>query len=554
MMGIQDGNNIGWRYVFICGLHRSGTSLLGRNIARMENCTGFKDTGVIEDEGQFLQDVYPTGKVYGGAGKFGFDSRAHLTEASELITPENAVRLRQSWERHWDQSKAIRVEKTPGNLLKTRFLQAVFPNCYFVVVRRHPVPVSMANQRWKVSLAPLHNLFEHWLHCHMVFDEDRKHLKHVYELSYEDYVRDPDKYHEEIAAFIGTRVLENPLEQVTGAYNQKYFNRWSDLLNHSLFKRYYRYVAVKYEPRFTKYGYSLANGLDIDDEALLHNNRIASIIGPLYFLEADALAFSCRFGVRAKWYIKQGFKALLPEFVLNRIRQARQKSAPNRAGVSLTSLQKKAQLLSREMFVGGPVDDFEAVGRLQLTTLLREGLYPDSKVLDIGCGCLRGGYWLIHFLNPDCYYGIEPNKMMLDRGVSCLLEDGLVGAKRPRFDNNAEFDSSVFGVVFNFFVARSIWTHASKRQIQQMLDSFVRDTTPSASFLTSYLRTNWLRKDYRGSDWIGRSHEADVPGLVYHDFRWIQRECRQRGLSVGELKEGIYNGQIWLKITKRRHV
>jgi hypothetical protein len=145
MTSIQDGNDTRFRYVFICGLHRSGTSVLGRNVARLENCTGFKDTGVIEDEGQFLQDVYPTAKVYGGAGKFGFDPRAHLTETSRLLTPENALKLRQSWERYWDQSKAIRVEKTPGNLLKTRFLQAVFPHSYFIVIRRHPGPVSMAN-------------------------------------------------------------------------------------------------------------------------------------------------------------------------------------------------------------------------------------------------------------------------------------------------------------------------------------------------------------------------------------------------------------------------
>ena len=67
---MQDGN---YRYVFVCGLARSGTSLLGRNIARLENCTGFKNTGAGSDEGQFLQDVYPIAAAYGGAGRFGFD-------------------------------------------------------------------------------------------------------------------------------------------------------------------------------------------------------------------------------------------------------------------------------------------------------------------------------------------------------------------------------------------------------------------------------------------------------------------------------------------------
>src|SRR6059058_6090876 len=82
------------KYVFVCGLGRSGTSVLGRNVARLENCTGFKNTGVLEDEGQFLQDVYPNDLVYGGAASFGFDPRAHLTEASHLVTPANALKLR----------------------------------------------------------------------------------------------------------------------------------------------------------------------------------------------------------------------------------------------------------------------------------------------------------------------------------------------------------------------------------------------------------------------------------------------------------------------------
>lgn len=347
---MQNNDKGNYKYVFVCGLHRSGTSLLGRNVARMENCTGFKNTVALMDEGQFLQDVYPIAGKYGGAGRFGFDPRSHRTEASSLLTPENVVRLQASWHAYWDKSKRICVEKTPANLLMTRFLQAAFSNSYFVVIRRHPVAVSIASRRWKVSLTSLHSLLEHWLHCHEVFDQDKKYLKHVYELTYEDYIENPDKYHEEIAAFIGTRVPEPPredkfrsvtewrnpaglrvpegaMEDVSGAHNKKYFDQWCNLLARSFFKGYYRYIAEKYEPQFAKYGYSLTKGLGRSEGEPSSGGKPSNVIGALYCFGADAGAFFWRFGTRTKWYLKRHTKAVLPEFVLARIRAGRARAA-----------------------------------------------------------------------------------------------------------------------------------------------------------------------------------------------------------------------------------
>jgi len=339
------------KYVFVCGLGRSGTSVLARNVARLENCTGFKNTGVLQDEGQFLQDVYPSDNVYGGAGAFGFDPRAHLTENSPLLTPENAFKLRQSWERYWDQTKAIRVEKTPGNLLKTRFLQAVFPNSYFVVARRHPVPVSMANnQRWKVTFAPLHNLFDHWLHCYGLFEEDKSYLKHVYELTYEDYIENPSKCYDEIARFIGTRVPQVPkedsfyhvtqwrdpvglrvpesaMERVSGTHNEKYFKHWSQLLNDSPFKRYYRYIAATYEPKFAKYDYSLIKGFAVNEESVHQAARISTNTAAVYCRMADACAMLVRAAIRSRGYIKRRLRAQLPESAKLKVKHMLRKMA-----------------------------------------------------------------------------------------------------------------------------------------------------------------------------------------------------------------------------------
>jgi hypothetical protein len=241
------------------------------------------------------------------------------------------------------------VEKTPENFLMTRFLQAAFPNSYFVVLRRHPVPVSIAGQKWVVNVTSLNRMFQHWLLCYKIFEQDKKYLKHVYQLRYEDYVENPDKYHQEIAAFIGTRVPEPPKEdtfyivlqqwrpdlrvperamEIPGAgFNKKYFDRWSYFLNRSPFKGYYRYIARKYESEFAKHGYSLIKGFIDNEEALGSGSKLSAIFGPIYCLAADLSAFLRRSVVKTKGYAKRGVKRLLPEFVVDKIRQARRNAS-----------------------------------------------------------------------------------------------------------------------------------------------------------------------------------------------------------------------------------
>ena len=212
-------------------------------------------------------------------------------------------------------------------------------------------------------------------------------------------------------------------------------------------------------------------------------------------------------------------------------------------------LDQIAARLGRETFLGVPVERFAAGGREQLIALLRAGLDPDSKVADLGCGCLRGGYWLIHFLDPGCYCGIEPHAGRLEVGLREILEPAVLAGKRPRFDANPSFDTSVFGERFDFFLARSIWTHAPKRQIEAMLDNFVRDGAGGARFLTSYLPAD-DGTDYAGDAWVGTSHESAAAGCIRHAFSWIASACDRRGLAAVELPGRRFNGQVWIDIRR----
>lgn len=211
---------------------------------------------------------------------------------------------------------------------------------------------------------------------------------------------------------------------------------------------------------------------------------------------------------------------------------------------------KADELLKRGVFLGGVSrETFVTAGRGQLEILLSRGLLPHHRVLDVGCGALRGGWWLINFLRPGCYYGIEPVADMLNNGVEIMLGKELAEEKRPTFDRNEIFDFSVFGQQFDFVIARSIWTHASRKQIRTMLHEFLLYSTPEAEFVASICPPRFWQGEYNGHTWHGRDLERrDKGGIAPYRFRTVRKMAAEFGLSAAKL--GRQNGQTWVVVTR----
>lgn len=260
------------------------------------------------------------------------------------------------------------------------------------------------------------------------------------------------------------------------------------------------------------------------------------------------------------------------------MREARHKEPPE-------GLQARAeQLASEGVFLGGPPRDFVSVGLQCLDVLLRAGVRPTSSVLDVGCGALRAGNWLMRILDPGRYFGIEPNHDMLAAGES-LIEPELLRRASPSFAHNDDFDLSVFGEQWDYVLARSIWTHAAKEQITAMLSSFAACAAPGAALLATYhpasgilstdpqagriaailprLPVDQLSRllirlpafganEYHGSEWVGRSHESDEKGVIRHSLRWIAQQAARSRLAVRVMPYPVVNNQYWLRVDASR--
>jgi ubiquinone/menaquinone biosynthesis C-methylase UbiE len=160
---------------------------------------------------------------------------------------------------------------------------------------------------------------------------------------------------------------------------------------------------------------------------------------------------------------------------------------------------------------------------------------PNDKLLDLGAGSLRIGWWFLHYIKPENYYAVDPSRERLDVGAD------LLGVDINRFYND---DWEFPDVKFDFVFARSIWTHASKWMISKTLSEFVENSSPKGRLLTSVILAESDAEDYKGSEWIPLA-------VIKHSMDWIQSECEKNGLDVTRVGGNLYS-QTWLLITKAK--
>ena len=133
---------------------------------------------------------------------------------------------------------------------------------------------------------------------------------------------------------------------------------------------------------------------------------------------------------------------------------------------------------------------WEEIGKLQFDFLVRKGLQPGHRMLDIGCGTLRGGRHFIRYLNPGNYTGIDISSKAIKYGKRLLVQEGL-SDRRPRLIVNKKrhltFEQFP-GETFDFILAQSVFTHLMVPHIEECFDHIRRIMKPDSQFFF----TNWV--------------------------------------------------------------
>lgn len=244
------------KHVFVGGLHRSGTSLVARWLASAPGATGFRDTGVWEDEAQHLQDRLLPARLLGGPGRFA----RHPAAAAGRLPDGETGRLRSAldtaWGPLWDGAAEVRVAKSPPDMLRGPLLQQLFPGALLVVVRRHPLAVALATRAMarRFRDRDIAELVEHWVIAHERFETQRPSLGHHEVIDLAGLVSGTQTLDRCFSA-LGLPAVSSPepLEDT----DEKYRRQWGRLLRSRRFSRTERAKVDALAARVRALGYSI---------------------------------------------------------------------------------------------------------------------------------------------------------------------------------------------------------------------------------------------------------------------------------------------------------
>ena len=187
----------------------------------------------------------------------------------------------------------------------------------------------------------------------------------------------------------------------------------------------------------------------------------------------------------------------------------------------------------------GPAGTFDVMSALQFVRLFQAGLRGDSNLLEVGCGSLRAARILIPFLEPDRYFGLEPDGGLVEQGLDRELGRDILAIKRPRFAHNSEFDLSALRLPaqgVDFAIAQSIFSHTSLAQFGAGVRAVGSALAPDGVFIATFVRGS---HDYAGSSWV-------YPGCVTFRDETVRSIASASGLSV-RITDWVHpNDQTWV--------
>ena len=193
----------------------------------------------------------------------------------------------------------------------------------------------------------------------------------------------------------------------------------------------------------------------------------------------------------------------------------------------------------------GPIKRWDDVRQFQIKFLKENGLKPEHKYADIGCGVLRGGIPIIDYLDEGNYYGFESRGEVLREGRKELNENKLQH-KEPTLIRNGSFDEITLDVKFDMVLAYSVLFHMTDNIVEACLRFVGRHLAEDGTFFANVnigKHENLAKK----GDWQG------FP-VMSRQLSWYRRVSERAGLTrfetIGNVGDWGFTGILKSPSTK----
>lgn len=177
----------------------------------------------------------------------------------------------------------------------------------------------------------------------------------------------------------------------------------------------------------------------------------------------------------------------------------------NKAAIEHLPASERIRARGYRSFIGSHnAEEWYSLGRLQYYFLVSRGLESQHVFLDVGCGSLRLGQFLIPFLGERKYFGLEPESILVECGLAYEVPGWVSEMKKPTFSHNYQFEMDQLDC-FDYAMANSILTHLVPSDIRLCFSSLRSMANQTSVFYFTFFegdsKTNPKQASHANKDW-----------------------------------------------------
>ena len=199
---------------------------------------------------------------------------------------------------------------------------------------------------------------------------------------------------------------------------------------------------------------------------------------------------------------------------------------------------------------------WEEIGRLQYDFMTGKGLLSHHRMLDIGCGTLRGGRHFIRYLDHGNYTGIDISPEIL-KAADRLVDDEGLRVKKPTLLLNENKDLK-FGQfedkTFDYLLAQSVFTHLMPEHIEECFENVGKVMHQESSFFFTFnLSSDLARTGLKSFSYPYSffSKLADKHGLVIEDCQNDYPHPRRRFSVRDIIDPALYQEHHMVRLIRK---